>query len=94
MLVSTAGLVSLACYCLIDSSQAWSSAPKLVRSGSTGLDLLHPAFEEEADFDNDGTEVETQVVRPTKTEVEDIRPEVETEKLKIVVLGASGRIGR
>lgn len=51
-----------------------------------------PAFEEEDD--DDETEVERQVLRPTMTESEVQGPVTQPEKPKIVVLGASGRIGR
>ena len=61
-------------------------------SSSTCLGLM-PAFEEEVE-DDDATEVERQVLRPTMTEFEVQGPMLQPEKPKIVVLGASGRIGR
>ena len=68
------------------------SAPKSrsVRLGSTKLRLV-PSMEEE---EEEEAEVERQLLRPTLTEFEVQGPEVQHEKPKIVVLGASGRIGR
>lgn len=63
-----------------------------MRSKSSKLGLL-PAFEEEAEGDG-STEVEKQLSRPTLTEFEVHGPTLQSEKPKIVVLGASGRIGR
>ena len=70
------------------------STPKSrsVGSGSTSLGLM-PAFDEERE-DDDATDVEKQVLRPTMTEFEVQGPMAQHEKPKIVVLGASGRIGR
>jgi hypothetical protein len=63
-----------------------------VRAGSVKLEVK-PSFEEEEEAE-DGTEVEKKLQRPTLTEFEVQGPEVQPEKPKIVVLGASGRIGR
>jgi hypothetical protein len=63
-----------------------------LRSKSTKLGLM-PAFEEEEEGDG-STEVEKQLLRPTLTEFEVQGPALQSEKPKIVVLGASGRIGR
>lgn len=53
--------------------------------------LLLPEPEEEQDL---GLQRQPRPERPTQTEVEVIGPDIEPEKPKIVVLGASGRIGR
>ena len=55
---------------------------------------IKPAFDEECEEDDDDREKEKQTLRPTMTESEVQGPAVQPEKPKIVVLGASGRIGR
>ena len=44
--------------------------------------------------DDDGREKEKEAERPTKTEFADVGPDILPEKPKIVVLGATGKIGR
>jgi hypothetical protein len=65
---------------------------RTVRAGSVKLGVM-PSFEEEEE-EEDGTELEKKLQRPTLTEFEVQGPKVQPEKPKIVVLGASGRIGR
>ena len=80
-------------YLFTDGCSALSTPKsRVVSSSSTSLELM-PAFEEEGE-DDDATELEKQVLRPTMTEFAVKGPILQPEKPKIVVLGASGRIGR
>lgn len=58
------------------------------------LEVMPPFEGEFQQEEEDNTEVEKKVERPTLTEIEVHGPDVEPQKPKIVVLGASGRIGR